>query len=286
MSGIRISAVSFRPGPVRSFNDFAEHVGSLIAPAVAAGADFVVFPELFTAELMGLMDEPDLVERFRGTARFTDDYLALFGRLSRTRGLHIVAGSHLTEAGGRYYNTGYLFHPDGRVDRQRKVHLFPLETLWTTPGDGFEVFETGRGKVAILTCYDLEFPEAARLAALQGAEILFSPSATLGEAGYWRVRHCAQARCVEDQVYTVHAGLVGEMGDPGLLMWGRASILCPCDAGLPPNGVLAEGPLNQEAVITAEVDTALLHEIREHGAATTLKDRRRDVLEALYRLDA
>jgi predicted amidohydrolase len=141
------------------------------------------------------------------------------------------------------------------------------------------VIPTEKAKISILICYDLEFPEAARLVTLQGAEIILSPSATLSEAGYWRVRHCAQARCIEDQVYVVHSSLLGGVGLQGLEFWGNSSILTPCDVGYPRRGIAAEGSWNKEMIVSAELDIDLLHEVRERGAAPTLADRRRDLAE-------
>ena len=286
MAKVRISAVSFKCGPIKSFDDFAEHVSRLAGQAAADGPDLVIFPELFTGELMNFFQEPDLGAKFQRLATYTGDYLSLFTSLAKEKSLYIVGGSHYKEVGGKYYNTSHLFTPEGQVLEQRKVHLFPAEKPFTTPGDGFVVFETEKAKVSILTCYDLEFPEPARLAALQGAEILLSPSATLDEAGYWRVRHCAQARCIEDQVFVAHCSLLGGWGMPGLEFWGRASILAPCDTGLPPKGIVAESEANQESVISGEVETETLYAIREAGSATTLKDRRWDLLDRLYRLES
>jgi hypothetical protein len=119
---------------------------------------------------------------------------------------------------------------------------------------------------------------------LKGADILFSPSATLDEHGYWRVRHCAQARCIEDQVYVTHCSLLGDIG--GLTFWGMASILTPCDKGFPQKGIAAESASNEEKVISAEVETDMLYEIRKAGAATTLKDRRWDMIDYLYKFES
>jgi len=287
MAKIRISAVSFKSGPIKSFDDFADHATRLVNEAAADSPDFVVFPELFTNELMTFFDEPDLEQRFRRMPTYTNDYMNLFDGLAKEKAMYIVAGSHVKKVEGRYYNTSHLFAPDGQVWTQRKVHLFPPERAFNiSPGDSFAVLQTEKAKVSILICYDLEFPEVARLVTLQGAEILFSPSATLDAYGYWRVRHCGQARCIEDQVYVAHSSLLGDWGMPGLQFWGLASILSPCEAGFDPRGIVAEGPENEESVVTGEVDTEKLYEIREKGAAPTLKDRRWDVLEHLYKLES
>ncbi|MEW6264639.1 MAG: carbon-nitrogen hydrolase family protein [Thermodesulfobacteriota bacterium] len=283
MPSIRLAAAAFKMGAVNSFDDFGDHVSRLVDQAAAHNPDFLVFPEMFTMEIMNSFSEEDFLLKLSCLARQTGDYVALFRQLAREKGFHIVAGSHLVEDEGKFYNVSHLFAPDGQVLVQRKCHLFPMETLYTAPGDRLHVFPTEKAKIAILTCYDLEFPEAARLVTLNGAEVIFSPSATLDEQGYWRVRHSGQARCIEDQVYVVHCGLIGEAA--GLNFWGMASILTPCEPGFPIKGVAAESPVNEEAVIVADVDTDRLHEIRAKGAATTLKDRRWDVINALYQLE-
>jgi predicted amidohydrolase len=280
MPKIRLSAASFRAGRVDSFDDFADHAARLVRRAANDQPDFLVFPELFTGEIMNSFQESSLEAKFARLAGYTPDYRDLFRRLARDHGFYIAAGSHPVQAGGRLYNTGHLFTPTGEIWEQRKCHLFPAEAAWTTPGEGVTVFETEKARVSILTCYDLEFPEMARLATVRGAELLLSPSATVDEQGYWRVRHCGQARCIEDQVYVVHSSLLGSVA--GLPFWGKSSILTPCDAGFPGMGIAAEGQPNVEGIITAEVDTEMLHEIRERGAATTLRDRRWDMVKALY----
>ncbi len=280
MKTFRVSAVPFKAGPVRSFGDFADHASRCVEQAATDTPDLLIFPELFTAELMNFFDGQDIVKKFARLANYTCDYVSLFRSLARDKGFYILAGSHLTESGGRFYNTAHVFTPDGEVWEQRKCHLVPFETAWTTPGDEFRVFETEKVKFSILTCYDLEFPESARLVTLKGARLLLSPSATLDEQGYWRVRHCGHARAIEDQVYVVHCSLLGNVA--GLPFWGMASVLTPCDAGFPARGIAAESRLNEEVIITADLDLERLHEHRERGMVNTLKDRRWDVLEALY----
>ena len=116
-----------------------------------------------------------------------------------------------------------------------------------------------------------------------GAEVLLVPSYTFTEAGFWRVRHCAAARAIEDQVYVVHCPTVSHLEAPLSPGWARASVLSPCDLVFPANGVLAESATNVEDVVGYELDLDLLHENRRTGAATTHKDRgRRRELYASY----
>ena len=218
MSKIRLSAACFMAGFVSGFDDFAEHVSLLTDQAAHDHPDFLIFPELLTLELISSFENTKSPEKYFRLAQYTDDYLELFTHLAKDKGFYIVGGSHLREFNGELYNTSHLFTPDGQVMEQRKCHLFPDEVSTTTPGDRLAVFETDKVKLSLLTCYDLEFPEAARLVAVQGAELLLSPSATASVHGYWRVRHCAQARCVENQVFVAHCSLLGSRGR-GPLLW-------------------------------------------------------------------
>ncbi len=284
MSQIRLSAACFKAGIVNGFDDFAEHVLHLTDQASHDRPDFLIFPELLTLELISSFENPESPRKYFRLASYTNAYLDLFTQLAKDKGFYILGGSHLREANGKLYNTSHLFTPDGQVMEQRKCHLFPDEVPTTTPGDRLAVFETEKVRLSLLTCYDLEFPEAARLVTVQGAELLLSPSATASVHGYWRVRHCAQARCVENQVFVAHCSLLGTADETPF--FGAASILTPCDGNFPEKGIAAESPFNEETIATAEVDTEMLYEIRKSGAATTLKDRRWDVLDALYQFES
>ena len=284
MSQIRLSAACFKAGVVHSFEDFAEHASRLVEQAAPNRPDFLIFPELLTLELISSFENTQSPEKYFRLASHTDDYLDLFTHLAKENSFYILGGSHLREANGKLYNTSHLFTPDGQVMEQRKCHLFPDEVPTTTPGERLEVFETDKVKISLLTCYDLEFPEAARLVTVQGAELLLSPSATASVHGYWRVRHCAQARCVENQVFVAHCSLLGTADETPF--FGAASILTPCDGDFPEKGIAAESPFNDEAIATADIDTEMLYEIRRSGAATTLKDRRWDVLDALHQFES
>ena len=284
MSQIRLSAACFKAGVVHSFEDFAEHASRLVEQAAPNRPDFLIFPELLTLELISSFENTQSPEKYFRLASYTDDYLDLFTHLAKENSFYILGGSHLREANGKLYNTSHLFTPDGQVMEQRKCHLFPDEVPTTTPGERLEVFETDKVKISLLTCYDLEFPEAARLVTVQGAELLLSPSATASVHGYWRVRHCAQARCVENQVFVAHCSLLGTADEAPF--YGAASILAPCDGKFPEKGIAAESPFNEETIATADIDTEMLYEIRQSGAATTLKDRRWDVLDALHQFES
>src|SRR5690606_7047224 len=131
--------------------------------------------------------------------------------LARKHQLYLVGGSHPVREGSALYNRCHLFTPTGAVYGQDKLHLTPTErALWGfSSGDRLRVFETPMGRVSALVCYDIEFPELARLLTLAGTTIVFVPFSTDEKQAYWRVRHSAQARAVENSIYVVLAGNAG-----------------------------------------------------------------------------
>lgn len=274
---VTISACQYLVRPISDFEEFRTRVRALLDQA--AGSDLVLFPELFTIELFTTLPDwqkrpiSDLVE----IAKFTDDYLALFKEESKARGQHIVGGSHLMKVGDRFENLGHLFSPNGDVFAHSKTHIFPAEANWaTSEGDKMKAVQLPFAKVGFNICYEAEIPECSASLAEQGAEIILCPSATFTEQGFWRVRHCAQSRCIENQVYMVHCCLGGTPGAPLPNGWARSSILSPCDLEWDnPAGIVAEAETNREMVITGTVDLDKIYQNRKTGAATTFHDRRR-----------
>ena len=272
MTIVKVACVQYAYKPISTFKDFESNIEDLLDQAV--GAKFIVFPETLTLELQYLVPNNNIGK----ITEFTNQYINLFKRLSKEKNQYIIAGSHLTIVNEKEYNISYLFCPDGRRFEHYKTHLFPLEaSLGINPGDKLEIFEIDDVKIGIAICYEQEFPEVARILTLKGAEIIFSPSNTIGEHGFWRVRHCCQARAIENQIYVVHSCLVGTPPMAAMAGWGRSSILSPCEDPWPLNGVIAEANTNEEMVISGELDLNLLHKKRKRGAATTLKDRRPEI---------
>ena len=216
--------------------------------------------------------------------RYTNEYREFFAAATRQRRQYIVAGSHLEKHGSQYLNVAYVFGPKGLVHKHTKTHIFPAESQWFTgEGDRVEAFDLPFARVGLNVCYESEIPECAATLAAQGAEIILCPSFTFSENGFWRVRHCAQARCIENQVYFVHCATGGDLL-PGPIPngWTRSSILSPCDTPWSAkNGVIAEAKTNVQTVLRGTVDLDKLHENRANGVAPTFNDRRRRA--AVYR---
>lgn len=278
---LRVSAVQYHLHSIQRFEDFAGQVEHYVKTAAEFASDFVLFPEFFTTQLLSMPPIDNGPSPIRKLPDFTEPYRALFADLARKTGMHIIAGTHVIRQGKRLYNAAHLFYPDGRVAVQPKLHLTPTEVKeWNlTPGERLDVFETEKGAIAILTCYDIEFPEIARMARAQGADVIFCPSCTDDRHGFDRVRYTCHARAVENQVYVVTTGTVGALPTVDFMRanYGQAAIISPNDIPFPPRGVLAEGEINHDMVITADLDLSLLYDVRENGSVTPWRDRRTDL---------
>lgn len=297
MASIKIALCQFAIAPTPSFAAMEARLQAQCERALAHAPDLVVFPEYVTFCLLamaGLTLHEN--ERHRAilnyVASFTPRYERLFARLASESGAIIAGGSHWTPTGdpGRGFNTAYLFFPDGRIERQPKNHLYPDEaTFGTERFDGLSVFATPKARLGLMTCYEAEFPEAARHLALGGAQLLLCPTTTNTERGYHRVRYCCAARAVENQIYVAACHSVGGLPVPverPFTAYGRSAIFGPIDdqTGLA-NGIVCEAERpDTETILVGEIDLAALKRSRECSEATILKDRRPDLYRAHYGL--
>ncbi len=275
---VSIAACQFVIKPVKDFDAFAAQTVKLLDQA--KGADLVLFPELFTLALFTTFEDwrNRPVTDFVLVDQYTAAYRAFFADEAKRRKQHIVAGSHLEKKQGGFYNVAYVYGPGGLVHMHDKTHIFPAEADWhTREGTTLDAFDLPFARVGFNVCYEAEIPECAATLAEQGAEIILCPSFTFSEHGYWRVRHSAQARCIENQVYFVHCATGGKLPRGPLPNgWTRSSILSPCDKPWAnPRGVVAEARTNVQMVVRGTVDLDKLHENRELGVAPTFRDRRR-----------
>ncbi|WP_102349052.1 carbon-nitrogen hydrolase family protein [Bacillus sp. Marseille-P3661] len=278
---LRVSTVQYHLHTIHSFEDFANQVEHYVKTAQEFGADFVLFPEFFTTQLLSIGNDKGQALTINELPDFTEQYQSLFTKLAQETTMHIIGGTHIIRKGEKLYNVAHLFYPDGRIAQQAKLHLTPTEVHeWNMDGgDTFQVFETDKGKIAMLTCYDIEFPEIVRMAKAKGADVIFCPSCTDDRHGFYRVRYTSHARAVENQVYVVNAGTVGSLPTVDFMRsnFGQSAIITPNDIPFPPRGILVEGELNHDMVVTADLDLELLYKVRESGSVTTWRDRRTDL---------
>ncbi|CCH49933.1 bifunctional GNAT family N-acetyltransferase/carbon-nitrogen hydrolase family protein [Pseudodesulfovibrio piezophilus] len=280
----RVCAAQYQMRRISSWEDLRQSVEFFVVTADAYHCHFLVLPELFTAQMFSTMP-PEWTPRraVAELAGMTDKYLDMFRELASTYNLHIIGGSHPVLRDGKLYNVGHLFTPTGNVYTQDKLHITPgeREDWGIHPGEGLSVFQTPLGRIAIQVCYDIEFPETSRLLAMAGAEVIFVPFSTDEKRAYHRVRATAQARAIENSIYTVIAANVGNL--PGvktyLLNYGQSAIFAPSDFAFPIPSLSGEADPGVETVVIADLDFASLSQIREFGSVRPLHERRPDIYE-------
>lgn len=281
-SVVRIGLVQWQMRPTRSLESLMEQMEFFVDAVSGYQADFILFPELFNAPLMAQFNHLSEAQAVRELASFTDPLREKFVELAISYNINIITGSmpYLDEEGS-LKNIGYLCRRDGSFDYYEKLHITPSEhRSWgMIGGDRVKVFQTDSGKVGVMICYDVEFPELSRLYADQGMQILFVPFLTDTQNGYTRVRHCAQARAIENECYVAIAGCVGNLPKVNNMdiQYAQSAVFTPSDFSFPTNAIKAEATPNAEMTVIADVDLDLLKELHEQGSVTNLKDRRKDL---------
>ena len=273
------------PDPAANFAAALDHVRE----AARQGAQVICLPELFKTQYFCQREELalfDLAEAIPGPS--TEALGALAGELK----VAIVASLFERRAAGLYHNTAVTLGADGGIlSVYRKMHIpdDPLfyEKYYFTPGDlGFKAVDSGFGRIGTLVCWDQWYPEGARLTALQGAEVLFYPTAIgwhpaekdeFGTAQYEAWQTIQRSHAIANGVYVGAVNRVGhEQGDirgnraagAGLEFWGGSFIADPFGR------ILAKASHDKEEILIAEVDPGLIEETRRNWPF--LRDRRID----------
>ncbi|QSZ41203.1 GNAT family N-acetyltransferase [Sulfurimonas aquatica] len=280
---VRLGLIQWQMRPYKNLEELLQQAEYFIDSVSGYRSDFALFPEFFNAPLMAENNHLSEPAAIRELAKHTHDIIQKFSEFAISYNINIISGSMPEIKDGHLYNVGYLCRRDGTIDRYEKIHVTPDETkVWGMQG-GHEIktFDTDCGKIGILICYDSEFPELSRLLAEDGMDILFVPFLTDTQNGYSRVRHCSQARAIENECYVAIAGSVGNL--PNVhnmdMQFAQSMVFTPCDFAFPTNGIKAEATPNTEMVLIADVDIDLLTELHEFGSVQNMKDRRKDIFE-------
>ena len=280
---VRLGLVQWQMRPYKSLDDVMEQAEFFIDAVSGYRSDFALFPEFFNAPLMAENNHLSTPEAIRELAKHTTEMVQRFSKLAISYNINIITGSMPEMVDGKLHNAGYLCRRDGTMERYEKLHVTPDEAkVWGMVGGNQVVaFDTDCGKIGILICYDVEFPELSRILADEGMDILFVPFLTDTQNGFSRVRHCAQARAIENECYVAIAGSVGNL--PKVqnmdIQFAQSMVFTPCDFAFPTNGVKAEATQNSEMILIADVDIDLLRELNQFGSVRNLKDRRLDLFE-------
>ena len=246
-------------------------------------ADFLVLPEFFNTPLMAQFKTMPEAQAIRELAKYTEEVRDKMCAFAISYNVNIIAGSMPLVDEGKLYNASYLCRRDGSFEEYRKIHITPNEVKFYGMVGGYEVrtYDTDCGKIGLMICYDVEFPELGRALAAQGAQIIFVPFLTDTQNGYYRVRNCAQARAIENECYVAISGCVGNLPNvPNTdIHYAQSAVFTPSDFQFPNNAIKAEATTNTEMVLFADVDVSLLKELHEYGSVQNLKDRRTDLYE-------
>jgi predicted amidohydrolase len=288
-SSVRVATVQFQMRRISDISEFEEQVEYWVDVAADYHADFVVFPELYTLELLSIdsrkLAPADAIEKVAG---YTERYCAFMEKLAVSYNINIIGGSHPTRMdNGEIRNIAYVFLRDGGVYTQQKLHPTPSERQWWNikGGTGASVIPTDCGPIGVMICYDSEFPEMARHLTNQGALMLFVPFCTDERRGYLRVRYCCHARAVENQCYVVTSGVVGNLPNVENMdvHYAESAILTPSDFPFARDGVAADTAPNTETIAIADLSIDDLLTSRQSGAVQNLKDRRFDLYRVMWK---
>ncbi len=286
---VRVATVQYMQRRVKSFEQFIEYIEYFVDVVADYRSDFVVFPELFALQLLSITDqELDPAEAIEALTKYTEPFKTALREMAIRYNINIIGGSHPVRMDdGDVHNICYVFHRDGHISEQEKIHPTPNEAYWWNIEGGSEVaaIPTDCGPVGVLICYDAEFPELARHLVDQGANIIFVPFCTDERQSYLRVRYCCQARAVENQCYVVMSGNCGNL--PGVanmdIQYAQSCILTPCDFPFARDGIAADTTPNVETVAFADIRLESLFMARNSGTVQNLKDRRHDLYAVEWR---
>ncbi len=278
---VRLGLVQWQMRPYKNINELMQQAEYFVDTLSNYKSDFALFPEFFNAPLMAEYNKMSEAEAIRKLAEYTASIIQEFSKLSIAYNINIITGSMPELIDDVLYNAGYLCRRNGSVERYEKLHITPDEQkVWGMKGGHkLETFDTDCGKIGILICYDVEFPELSRLLSDEGMDILFVPFLTDTQNGYSRVRYCAQARAIENECYVAIAGSVGNL--PKVhnmdIQYAQSMVFTPCDFAFPTTGIKSEATPNTEMILISDVDIDLLRELHSFGTVKNLKDRRFDI---------
>ncbi|WP_319413318.1 bifunctional GNAT family N-acetyltransferase/carbon-nitrogen hydrolase family protein [uncultured Cohaesibacter sp.] len=284
---VRVASVQYQARKVKSFEDFAAQLEYFVDVATVYRSDFVVFPEMLTIPLLSIESKKLTPQQsIEKISTYTEKFVTFMQNLAISYNINIIGGTHPTVMkDGSLENLAYVFLRTGAVHTQSKIHPTPNERYWWNieGGDKLKPIQTDCGPIGVLICYDSEFPELARHLTDQGMKILFVPFCTDERQGYLRVRYCCQARAIENQIYVVTSGIVGNLPDVENMdvHYAESGIFTPCDFPFARDGIAALADTNTETIIFSDLKTDQLTISRNSGTVQNLKDRRFD----LYRVE-
>ena len=277
MAKFRVSVTQFDLRRMQRPNEFWLRVENLLRVAATKDSQMIVFPEYFTLSWLLAHNEQDFAKAMEGFAALEEEFHAKFLALAKQFQSVVVAGSVPFALRGRKLNRSFIYLPDGRKFEQDKQYMARFETeTWNIVSGppNIRFFEWKGAGLAVALGYDVEFPTYTGELLDKDIDLIVVPSRTTGIHGYWRVRHCSQARAVELQTYMIMSSVVGGdiQHEEIARHYGRGGFFSPCDVFFPEQGVLGLGELNIEGVTTQELDLGLLEKVRVGGSVLNRRD--------------
>ena len=281
MDRLKIAVVQMEPkiGNKEANN---KRMVTFIDKAVQNEAKLIVFPELVNSGcIMNSLEEAyDLSEQIPG-----GDSIGFWEQMATQKQVYIVAGI-LEKENEKLFNTAVLIGPDGFIGKYRKCHLWYEDKLFYEPGDlGFPVFDTPIGKIGLLICYDLSFPETVRIEALMGADVIAvpinipgAPETSYDDRGWSMLNYRAVAYGNVNKLFIACANRIGE--ERGTYFTG-ASMITSCE-GWPLAGPAEK---DEEVILYAEVDILKKRRLQKLNLDEALSDRRTDLYDAYLGYD-
>lgn len=282
----QVALVQMRCGPDLEEN-FRRAI-QFIRDAAKKKAEIVCLPELFRSQYFCQAEDH---KNFEMAEEIPGQSTAELGKIAHELGIVIIASLFEKRGAGVYHNTAAVIDADGRLlGKYRKMHIpdDPLyhEKFYFTPGDlGFQAWKTQRGNIGVCVCWDQWYPEAARLTALRGAEIIFYPTAIgwhpsekkeFGAAQHSAWETIQRSHAIANGCFVAAANRVGHenpAGGQGIEFWGQ-SFVCG-----PDGEIIAKGSVDEEEIVTAEIDWSAVDRHRTHWPF--LRDRRVDAYAGL-----
>ena len=283
----RVGCVQWQMRYFQSVSELLQQAEYFVDALSDYKCDVALFPEFFNAPLMGLGGHSTAVDSIWYLAEYTDEILGKMSALAVSYNINIIAGSMPVVEDDELYNISFLCRRDGTIDSQGKIHPTPHEKKdWIMKGgDTLKAFETDFGKIGILICYDVEFPELARLLSEEDIKLLFVPFWTDTKNGYLRVRRCAQARAIENECYVVIAGSTGNLPkvDDVDIQYAQTAVFSPSDFAFPHDAIISETTPNTEMTLIVDLDLHKLTQLQNEGSVRNYLDRRRDLYKVTWR---
>lgn len=281
---LHVASCAYSIEPLTDFDAFADKQTRLVGEAARAGAQLLVFPEYGSVELTSTLPDAQrgaLARELNAMAPLLGPMLDVYAGLAKRHGVYILSPSfpervHASDRATRYHNRAHLHGPTGSLayTEKRQMTRFENEQWGVSSGAVSRVFDTELGTLGVAICYDCEFPLLVRRQVAAGADLILVPSCTDTLAGYYRVHIACRARALENQCYVAQASTVGDApwSIPLDRNVGAAGVYGPIEQSVFPDGIVAQGKLNESGWVYADLDLTALARARRDGQVHNKQD--------------